>query len=182
MRQSECLECRCKRSVARRDSAPAIGTAVRAARLGGGWPLAVRQHGFPGATQALDDGGQFRHGSYPQRVGCGGWRAPGASNRLADPTAVFGGLKKSLWKCGVADCRTRFDHMTIADLAPTVGRRSLIVRMLGPQFITTMRTNQEYASTHNTSPKYRLSSNSPPSLMARWFCSLSLPWWKKSLS
>lgn len=113
-------------------------------------------------------------------VGVG--RAPGASNRLADPTAVFGGLKKSLWKCGVADCRTRFDHMTIADLAPTVGRRSLIVRMLGPQFITAMRTNQEYAGTHDTSPKYCLSSNSPPSLMARWFCSLSLPWWKKSLS
>lgn len=127
----------------------------------------MRQHGFPGATQALDDGGQFRHGSYPQRVGCGVGRAPGASNRLADPTAVFGGLKKSLWKCGVADCRTRFDHMAITDLAPTVGRRSLIVRMLGPQFITAMRTNQEYASTHDTSPKYCLSSNSPPSLMAR---------------
>ena len=91
---------------------------------------------------------------------------------------MFGGLKKSQWKCGVADCRTRFDHVTIADLAPTVGCWSLIVRMLGPQFITAMRTNQKYASTHDTSPKYRLSSNSPPSFMARWFRSLSLLWWK----
>lgn len=155
---------------------------MRAARLGGGWPLAVRQHGFPGATQALDDGGQFQHGSYPQGLVVGIGHAPCASNRLADPTAMFGRLKKSLWKCGVADCRTHFDHMTIADLAPTVGRRSLIVRMLGPQFITAMRTNQKYASTHTTSPKYRLSSNSPPSLMARWFRSLSLLRWKKSLS